>query len=145
MKVFVKNLPRLHLLYLLQRRKTTLTIFVAESGITTYEDLIGRCERMGVVAPTEDEFMAIRTTGRVNSPQEGIVVVEPPESVERPKKAKRQKKNDDEQTPVVLPPLLHVDHEYEARIDKALADRDHGTRKKGDFVDVLQTEHDDNT
>ena len=95
MKVFVKNLPRLHLLYLLQRRKTTLGDFIAESGITTYDDLIGRCERLGVVPPTVEEFSAVRSQHpleRVNSPQEGIVVIEP---VERPKRQKKQKKNED--------------------------------------------------
>jgi hypothetical protein len=94
MKVFVKNMPRLHLLYLLQRRKTTLTDFIAESGITTYDDLIGRCERLGVVPPTVDEFSAIKPqhpSERVNSPQEGIVVIEP---IERAKRQKKQKKDE---------------------------------------------------
>lgn len=77
-KVVVKNMPKLKLGDLLRRRKMTLKHLLSELGITTYEGLVIRCERMGVSPPSVDEFKVAFDTGPVNSPTEGIVVLEPP-------------------------------------------------------------------
>ena len=75
-KIIVKNLPRLKLSDLLKRRTTTLDEFMKEHGITTYTDLDIFCKRLGVVPPTLEEFSSVRT-GFVNSPAEGVIIVEP--------------------------------------------------------------------
>lgn len=82
MRVVVKNMPKLKLGDLLRRRKMTLKQMLDEFGITTYEGLAIRCTRMGVLPPTEAEFKAVGPKVRVNSPTEGIVVVEPPHVVD---------------------------------------------------------------
>jgi len=79
MRVVVKNMPKLKLSDLLRRRKMTLRALLDEFGITTYGGLLVRCERMGCAPPTEAEFKVAYPTGPiVNSPQEGVVVLEPP-------------------------------------------------------------------
>jgi hypothetical protein len=71
--------PKLRLADLLRRRRTTLTAFVAELGFTTHAALEIWCKRMGVTAPTHDEFItAIPRAEQVNSAQEGVVVLEAP-------------------------------------------------------------------
>lgn len=77
MRFTLKNMPKLRLADLLRRRKMTLKQFLNEFGITTYEGLASRCERMGVVPPPGHEFLATALTV-VNNPSEGIVVVELP-------------------------------------------------------------------
>jgi hypothetical protein len=77
-KVYLKNMPKLKLGDLLRRRKMSLKQLLGEFGITTYEGLVIRCDRMGVLAPTLDEFKLAFDTGPVNSPTEGVVVLEPP-------------------------------------------------------------------
>jgi hypothetical protein len=81
MKVQLKNMPRLKLADLLRRRKMTLGQFLAEHGITTYGGLSNRCDSMGVTPPTEAEFDACAPP-KVNNPQEGVVVLEPPTVVD---------------------------------------------------------------
>ena len=76
-RIYVKNLPRLKLTDLLRRRKTTLKSLLDEFGITTYEGLLARCERMGVAPPTMEQFMAT-SPPVVNSPPEGVLVLEAP-------------------------------------------------------------------
>ena len=76
MRVPVKNMPKLKLVDLLRRRKMSLKQLLDEFGITTFESLNIRCERMGVVTPSEEEFKAAFPNKPVNSPQEGVVVVE---------------------------------------------------------------------
>lgn len=78
MRVVVKNMPKLKLSDLLRRRKMTLRALLDEFGITTYGGLLVRCDRMGCAPPTEAEFRVAYPTGPVNSPQEGVVVLEPP-------------------------------------------------------------------
>lgn len=78
----LKNMPRLKLADLLRRRKMSLVQFVTEFGITTYEGLAIHCERMGAAPPTEAEFVAAVKPKLVNSPQEGVVVLEPPPVVD---------------------------------------------------------------
>lgn len=73
-----KNLPRLKLTDLLRRRRMGLKQLLTELGITTYEGLCIRCARLGVVSPTIDEFeVVIPPMMQVNSPQEGVIVLEP--------------------------------------------------------------------
>lgn len=74
-RIQVKNLPRLKLSNLLRRRKMTLRQLLDEFGITTYDSLIERCNRMGVAPPTEDEFLVVAPIP-VNNPSEGVFVVE---------------------------------------------------------------------
>lgn len=80
-RIYVKNLPKLRLADLIKRRKTTLKTFLSEFGITTYEGLLERCARMGVGSPTRDEFMATETPV-VSSPSEGVIVLEPPRTLQ---------------------------------------------------------------
>ncbi len=71
--------PKLTLANLLRRRRTTLSHFVAELGVTTHASLEIWCKRMGVVAPTAAEFcVAFPAASRVNSAQEGVIVLEAP-------------------------------------------------------------------
>lgn len=74
-RIQVKNLPRLKLSNLLRRRKMTLRQLLDEFGITTYDSLIERCNRMGVAPPDENEFLAVAPIP-VNNPSEGVFVVE---------------------------------------------------------------------
>lgn len=72
-------MPRLQLADLLKRRKMSLLQFVTEHAITTYEGLCARCEWMGVSPPTDEQYGELVPSQRVvNSPQEGVVVVEAP-------------------------------------------------------------------
>jgi hypothetical protein len=80
-RIYVKNLPRLKLSDLLRRRKMTLRALLDELGITTYEGLVARCERMGVLEPTREEFLVVMPEV-VNSPPEGVIVLEPAPVVE---------------------------------------------------------------
>ena len=74
-RIQVKNLPRLKLSDLLRRRKMTLRQLLDEFGITTYDSLIERCNRMGVAPPTENEFLVVAPSP-VNNPSEGVFVIE---------------------------------------------------------------------
>ena len=75
--------PRLKLADLLRRRRSNLKAFIAELGVTTHAGLAIWCERMGVSAPSVEEFeLAFPSTKLVNSPQEGIIVLEPPHVVD---------------------------------------------------------------
>ena len=75
-RVSVKNMPRLHLSHLLRRRKRTLESFVRESGIQTYSSLLAQCASLGVQPPTQKEYEKVFPE-QVNTPAEGVVVVEP--------------------------------------------------------------------
>lgn len=73
-------MPRLKLADLLRRRKMSLVQLLGEFGITTYAGLVVRCERLGVMPPSEDDFTSafVDRSKPVNNPQEGVVVVEAP-------------------------------------------------------------------
>lgn len=77
-RIILKNMPKLKLSDLLRRRKMTLKQLLNEFGITTYEGLVIRCARMGVLHPVEAEFRAALPGDPVNNPSEGVVVLEPP-------------------------------------------------------------------
>lgn len=81
MKVTVNNLPKIKLENLLKRRKITMKAFLDEMGITTYDSLVNRCDRIGVQPPTQDEFVSVMPETIVNNPLEGVVVVEPPPTI----------------------------------------------------------------
>lgn len=75
--------PKLRLADVIRRRRTTLRAFIDSLGITTYAALDNMCRRLGVVSPTEEEFLtAMPLAQRVNSPMEGIIVLEPPAVVD---------------------------------------------------------------
>ena len=76
-KFTVKNLPPIKLVDLLKKRKTNLRDFIKLSGIVTYVTFEAKCKSMGVSPPTEIEFKKI--VGQyASSPQEGIIVLDPP-------------------------------------------------------------------
>jgi len=78
-RIVLKNQPRLRLADVLRRRRTTLKKLLDEIGLSTYGGLINWCDRMGIAPPTKEEFdHAIPPSLKVNSPQEGVVVLEPP-------------------------------------------------------------------
>ena len=52
--------------------------FIDEYGISTYEGLMNRCDRMGVASPSEADFKEAFPSPPVNNPIEGVVVVEAP-------------------------------------------------------------------
>jgi len=84
-RVVLKNQPKLTLAHLLRRRKTTLAKFVTELGVTTHGGLQQWCDRMGVVAPTAEEFVhAFPAAAKVNSAREGVVVLEAPPVIDEP-------------------------------------------------------------
>lgn len=56
----------------------SLKQFVDEYGISTYEGLVNRCDRMGVASPSEADFKEAFPSPPVNNPIEGVVVVEAP-------------------------------------------------------------------
>lgn len=61
----------------------SLKQMLAEHGITTYETLVERCERMGVTPPERSEFAATNPPV-VNSPAEGVVVIDAKPELEAP-------------------------------------------------------------
>lgn len=78
-----RNVP-IDLNRLLRRRKLTLEQYVRDNGIVTYELLVNKCARLGVIPPTQDDFAALGVQ-LANSPAEGIVIVESPHGeVEQP-------------------------------------------------------------
>ena len=76
-KFKVKKLPPIKLTDLLKKRKTNLKQFLSSTGITTYVTLEQKCASLGVSIPGLEEFQdAVGTI--VSSPQEGVVVLDPP-------------------------------------------------------------------
>ena len=64
---------------LLRKRKMSLEKFINDFGITSYEALRLRCERMGVQTPPEEKVRRFFSMEKlVNSPTDGIVVLEAP-------------------------------------------------------------------
>jgi len=103
-----KHQPRLKLSDLIRRRKTTLKQMLNDRGVTTYTALVTWCERIGVVPPTEAEFREA-IPAPINSPQEGVVVLEPPRVVDD-----LSGREIDPEAPVELPGLVVLtDHPYE--------------------------------
>lgn len=82
-RIVLKNRqPKLRLADVLRRRRTNLSAFVAELGITTYTSLCVWCKRMGVSPPESKEFEVIFPPEiHINSPQEGVIVLEAPDVI----------------------------------------------------------------
>ena len=80
MRLQKRALSKVTLANLLRRKKTNLKRYIEENGIVTYELLTLRCNSMGALPPTEDEFKVAKGLGTeydVSSPTEGIVVMPP--------------------------------------------------------------------
>lgn len=73
----VRGLPAIKLTDLLKKKRTNLKDFLKNSGIATYVTLQQKCSKMGVSPPDEEDFKKALGTV-VSSPQEGLVVLEPP-------------------------------------------------------------------
>lgn len=76
-KFKIKGLPPIKLTDILKKKKTNLKSFLSSFGITAYPTLLQKCEKMGVSPPDEDEFKEA-VGASVSSPQEGIIVLDPP-------------------------------------------------------------------
>jgi len=77
-KFSVKKLPPIRLVDLLKKRKTNLKEFLNSSGISTFVTLQQKCEKMGVSPPSESDFFEAVGNIITSSPQEGVVVLDPP-------------------------------------------------------------------
>jgi hypothetical protein len=87
--VRLKNLPVLKLSDLLRKRRKTLKQFIDELGISNYEALCARCQRIGVAPPTAEDFdkVIVKTTHTTHVIVEPVVTepspVEPPSKEEK--------------------------------------------------------------
>ena len=80
MKFQKKSVSKIALTDLLRRKRTNLGKYLADNGIFSYELLLSRCFSIGVIPPTEDQFLKARGLNglcEVSSPTEGIVVLNP--------------------------------------------------------------------
>lgn len=85
MKFQKKTVSKIALTDLLRRKRTNLEKYIADNGIFSYELLTARCFSIGVIPPTEEQFLKARGVNslyEISSPTEGIVVLNPPISVE---------------------------------------------------------------
>jgi len=99
------NAPGLKLINLLRRRRLSLKQFITEFGITTYEGLTSRCQRMGVTPPTLQEFEEVAPP-IVNSPTEGVLVLDVPPVV---KEITGKEIDPDNGVEVATPPVITVE------------------------------------
>jgi len=75
----IKKLPPIRLVDLLKKRRTNLKNFLSSYGVVSYSTLLQKCSNMGVSAPSEKEFKEVLgVAAEASSPQEGIVVLDPP-------------------------------------------------------------------
>lgn len=81
MKITHPSAPNITLENLLRRKKSNLARFIEMSGVTTYELLVERCNRMGVDPPTRSTFEALVPPAKVSSPTEGVIIVSSPEVI----------------------------------------------------------------
>lgn len=125
-RIILKNQPRLTLANVLRRRRTTLKAFVEELGFTTFAALSNWCDRMGIAAPTQAEFETLFPT-RVNSPMEGVVVLEAPPVVDE-----LSGQQIDPDAPVVEPGIEVVTSPRNAlvQIESGPEEASKGTQKK---------------
>lgn len=81
-KITRKNTaPSIGLLDILRKRRISFKKFILDFGINSYESLKLRCERMGVVPPVESKFNEAKGSEFVNSPTDGILVLEAPKVI----------------------------------------------------------------
>jgi|GEM_PF-6291529 len=76
-KFTIKKLPPIKLVDLLKKRKTNLKQFLETYGIVAYSTLQQKCNSLGVSPPSEQEFKE-NVKSAISSPQEGVVVLDPP-------------------------------------------------------------------
>lgn len=80
MRLQKKSISSINLTDLLRKKKTNLENYIKENGIVTYELLSSRCGSLGVMPPSEKDFlnaMGNPVTPEISSPTEGIVVINP--------------------------------------------------------------------
>lgn len=81
MRLQRKSYSKVKLVDILTKRKKTLKIFLKEMGIVTFESLKIRCNNMGVLPPSQEEYdnaMGNPIIPEISSPTEGIVVLSSP-------------------------------------------------------------------
>ncbi len=105
MKPSLKNMPKLKLVELLRRRKMSLRQLLDEFGITTYDGLLARCHRLGVMPPDESEFKLAMPNTQVNNPSEGVVVFDLLDRTELHQILKEQQVHDDIHD--TYPPIMY--------------------------------------
>lgn len=78
MRLNKKSISKVGLSDVLRRRRRTLSQFLTENGIVTYELLTARCDSMGVLPPSQQDFTVASggVVPQVSSPTEGVVIVE---------------------------------------------------------------------
>jgi hypothetical protein len=132
----IKGLPPIKLVDLLKKRKTNLKDFLKNVGIVSYQTMLTKCSKMGVAAPSEEEFFEA-LGGRMNysSPQEGLVVLESPVAEEIPAVEEKSKDEGLTQNFVPSPP---VEQKFED-INKEFV----GFQKKKKKQQRVQSDHDD--
>ena len=117
MRLQKKSISSINLTDLLRKKKSNLENYIKENGIVTYELLSARCSSLGVVPPSEKDFlnaMGNPVTPEISSPTEGIVVVNPEsdqedlpvedeaqqvpqdDTAEAPRQPRKKKKNSDQ-------------------------------------------------
>jgi len=80
MRLNKKSISKVTLLDLLRRKQSSLSKYLEENGIVTYERLTSRCASIGVVPPSEEQFkssMGNPTIHEYSSPTDGIIVLNP--------------------------------------------------------------------
>jgi hypothetical protein len=86
MRLNKNTFSKVSLLSVLKRKKISFQKYLDENGIVTYGLLVSRCNSMGMVPPTENEFLELTgrkhdETPKVSSPAEGVVILEPPQII----------------------------------------------------------------
>lgn len=66
---------------LLRKRKMTLSKFITEFGLHSYESLKARCERIGVSPPDIDVYNKAKGPELVSSPTDGIIILDFPKVI----------------------------------------------------------------
>jgi hypothetical protein len=105
MRLQEKSLSKLTLADILRKKRKTLGDHLRELGIVTYDRLLKSCTSIGVIAPTEEEFlnaMGNPVTPDISSPMDGILVLNPPPLLEEDleevtKTASKKKKKQQDQ------------------------------------------------
>lgn len=105
MRLQKKSLSKVALADLLRRRHTSLEKFLTDNGIETYELLVMRCNSLGVLPPTHEQFLKVKgghQVPEISSPTEGVVVIhplvedvaEPEEKIEEAPQKQQKKKRE---------------------------------------------------
>lgn len=71
---------KIKLIEVIKRRKLTLKMFINEFGITTYNQLLDKCDDLGVQPPTLEEYN-VAMPSHVTDINEGIIVLESPKII----------------------------------------------------------------